>query len=552
MSEPSTTAVERDRWVGHTVDDAYEIEARIGEGAMGRVYRAEDVRSGAPVALKILHKHLGGDPRIARRFHREAEAARRLSHPNSLEIRDFGQAKDGTLYIAMELLEGEDLQTVIDHDHPFTPRRIGFVMGQMLAAVHEAHRAGIIHRDLKPENVVLTPRDDAPDRVTVCDFGMAKIIESEGRSTAITKDGYVCGTPEYMAPEQAKGEPLDVRADVYAAGVILFQMLTGEVPFKAETALGLITKHIMDPPPRPRAVRPDWGIPRSLEKVALRALAKAPEDRFDDAADLARALRVAVEKLGKDADQTLGTGPFVAGGPPSPSEERERVKAAPRGASEAPAPHAEPSPTRWLMASGLALLFFGASAAWLAQDPAPPVMPRTPPTVDSPPSVQNSAAVTAPPSPLIEPDAPTTPAADTPAAPESPPAAQSRIGASEIQAPLAPAVAPPRDAPPLRPRRPERAAPIAEPATPADPGREALEAGRAHLLRGELGPALTRLAEAARLRPRDAAVQRELGRAAVRAGDVPRGVASYRRYLVLSPNAPDRAVIERIIAQHEG
>ncbi len=310
-SEDETTD-EQDPWVGRTVSDTFRIDAPIGEGAMGRVYRAEQLSLGKPVALKMLHRHLGGDPRIARRFHREARAASRLSHPNSLQIIDFGEASDGTLFIAMELLEGEDLQAIIDHDAPLAPARVADLLVQALRALDEAHHAGIIHRDLKPENVVVTAGRDGKERVKVCDFGIAKIAEDEGRSTAITKDGYVCGTPEYMAPEQARGEPIDSRVDIYAAGVMLYQLLTGKVPFTADSALGVITKHVMDEPVPPRDVRPEWGIPRDLEAIALTALSKTPGDRFESAGAMADAIDQAVRALGPDAQERLGSEALVA------------------------------------------------------------------------------------------------------------------------------------------------------------------------------------------------------------------------------------------------
>jgi serine/threonine-protein kinase len=305
---PSRSAV-RDRWVGATVAGRFRLDAAIGAGAMGRVYRGRELPAGEPVAIKLLHDHLGRDPRVAKRFDREARAASRLSHPSSLKILDFGEAEDGTLYIAMELLEGDDLQAVIDSDAPLAPARIADLMVQTLRALDQAHAAGIVHRDLKPENVVVI-EDAGSERVKVCDFGIAKIVEGDSAITAITKDGYICGTPEYMAPEQARGEAIDARTDVYAAGVMLYQMLTGTVPFRAQSALAVITKHVKEAPLAPREARPEWHIPEPLERIALTALAKRPEERYPSAAAMAEAIERATAEL--PDEHASGAGPTDA------------------------------------------------------------------------------------------------------------------------------------------------------------------------------------------------------------------------------------------------
>jgi serine/threonine protein kinase len=207
----------------------------------------------------------------------------------------------------MELLEGDDLQAIIDSDAPLAPERIGELMVETLRALDQAHAAGIVHRDLKPENVVVIEDAEGRERVKVCDFGIAKIVEGDSKITAITKDGYICGTPEYMAPEQARGEPIDARTDVYAAGVMLYQMLTGSVPFRAPSALGVITKHVKEAPLPPRQARPDWSIPESLERVALTALAKRPDERYASAAAMADAIERAVAELAPRAGEDAST-----------------------------------------------------------------------------------------------------------------------------------------------------------------------------------------------------------------------------------------------------
>jgi serine/threonine-protein kinase len=537
--EPHIEATDDDVWVGRTIAEKFRLDMLIGEGAMGRVYKGEQLSLNKAVAIKVLHKHLGGDPRIAKRFHREARAASRLSHPNSLQIIDFGEGADGTLYIAMELLDGDDLQAIIDRDAPFAPARIGDLMVQTLRALDEAHHAGIIHRDLKPENVVVLATRRGNERVKVCDFGIAKITESEGRSTAITKDGYVCGTPEYMAPEQARGDKLDIRADVYSAGVMLYQMLCGRVPFSAETALGIITKHIMEPPPPPRRVRPEWGIPRSLEAIALTALEKDPEDRYESASAMSHAIEEAIEELGERANERLGEGSFAAAAAAADHDETDDEPSATTTAEAISkvVPQARGHAWMYGLAAALVLLALG---IFLWARPPPP----TPPVATDPQEVLpiRTSPVPLPNEGTPEPDS-------DPGAPPAP--VPPSTGATP---PEAPEGEPERRA--WRPREPrqgvEAAPPPPPPAPVASPGEQALADGSQRMIAGDLPGALESFSRAARLMPRSAEAQKQLGRAYMRSGDVGRGTEAYRRYLSLAPDAPDRAIIERIIAQHGG
>jgi serine/threonine-protein kinase len=292
LTEPPS---DTDPWPGTTLADKYGIGPMLGEGGMGRVYRAVRLPDGQAVAVKILHPQLGSSPAIVQRFRREAGAARRFAHPHAVRVLDSGSTRGGVMFLVMELLEGEDLQTILDHDAPLAPGRIVDLLVQSLRAIDDAHRAGIVHRDLKPENLFVTNLLGR-DHVKVCDFGLAKILDGADGTTAITKDGYVCGTPEYMAPEQARGATLDARTDVYAVGVVLYQMLTGRIPFEAATPLAVLDKHVRETPVPPRLARPDLPIPRALEQIALRALAKRPEDRYPSAAAMADALERAVRE----------------------------------------------------------------------------------------------------------------------------------------------------------------------------------------------------------------------------------------------------------------
>ena len=220
-----------DPLIGSTLPGGYVIQELVGVGGMGRVYRAEQKALGRTVAVKIIHPHLLGDESASARFITEARAASRLNHPNSVGVIDFGR-NGGQLYLVMEFLRGRDLARVVYEDGLLPISRIVDVMVQVLAALDEAHHLDIIHRDLKPENVVLEPMRSGGDFVKVVDFGLAKIRDV---GTNITSPGLVCGTPDYMAPEQGRGDPIDARSDLYACGVILFQLLTGRLPFEAES-----------------------------------------------------------------------------------------------------------------------------------------------------------------------------------------------------------------------------------------------------------------------------------------------------------------------------
>ncbi len=259
---------------------------------MGRVYRAEQTALGRTVAVKIVHPHLLGDESAAARFITEARTASRLNHPNSVSIIDFGKSESGQLYLVMEYLRGKDLARVVYEDGLLTFVRIIDVLKQVLAALSEAHHIGIIHRDLKPENIVIEPMRSGDDFVKVVDFGLAKLLnKTDGPS--ITCAGVVCGTPDYMAPEQGRGDPIDGRSDLYTVGVILFQLLTGRLPFEADSPTQAVVMHLTVPPPDPRQIAPSRKIPATLAMITLSALAKDPRDRYQNAEAFSAALDVA-------------------------------------------------------------------------------------------------------------------------------------------------------------------------------------------------------------------------------------------------------------------
>jgi serine/threonine protein kinase len=284
-----------DPLIGRTLPGGYVILDLVGIGGMGRVYRAEQTTLGRTVAVKIIHPHLVGEENAAARFITEARAASRLNHPNSVGVIDFGKTPDGQLYLVMEFLRGRDLARVAYEEGPLPFRRIVSVMKQVLAALAEAHHLGIIHRDLKPENVILEPMRSGGDFVKVVDFGLAKMRETAGPS--ITSPGIVCGTPEYMSPEQGRGDELDARSDLYAVGVMLFQLVTGHLPFEAESPTQVVLMHLSQAPTDPRTVAPERNIPEVLVQVVLKSLMKERADRYADADEFAAAISEALARL---------------------------------------------------------------------------------------------------------------------------------------------------------------------------------------------------------------------------------------------------------------
>jgi serine/threonine-protein kinase len=278
-----------DPLVGRSLPGGYLILELVGIGGMGRVYRAEQTNLGRTVAVKIIHPHLVGEENAAARFITEARAASRLNHPHSVGIIDFGKSPDGLLYLVMEFLRGRDLARVIYEDGPLPFRRIVDVLRQTLEALAEAHNASIIHRDLKPENIILEPVRSGGDFVKVVDFGLAK-IRADTTQPSITSPGIVCGTPEYMSPEQARGDVLDARSDLYAVGVILYQLLTGRLPFEAESPTQVVLAHLTQAPRDPRETAPERQIPQALVDVTLKILSKDPNDRYSDSDEMAAAL----------------------------------------------------------------------------------------------------------------------------------------------------------------------------------------------------------------------------------------------------------------------
>ena len=286
-----------DPLIGKLIGGRFEVISRLGAGGMGVVYRARQVGIDRIVAIKTLLKDRATDEKVVARFKNEARAVSRLNHPNTIRIFDFGQMDDGTLYFAMELLEGRSLDKAIRQDAPVSARRTLHIMSQMADSLAEAHSKGIVHRDLKPENVYLSQVGDDPDFVKVLDFGVARMREQDSSQGTMTQAGVIFGTPRYMAPEQARTMAVDARADIYALGIIWYELLTGQTPFEADNPLAILMKHIQDPVPPMSVTRPDVAVPAEVEELVFKCLEKSPERRFQSAASLAVELRSTLDRL---------------------------------------------------------------------------------------------------------------------------------------------------------------------------------------------------------------------------------------------------------------
>src|SRR6266550_7518079 len=240
-----------DPLIGRVFDGKYRLDERLGGGGMGTVYRATHLLIDRVVAVKVLSQRFVGDETAQQRFRREARASGRMQHPNAVMVNDFGATEDGWLYIVMELLEGQTLRDLLAREAPLDPARVVSFMMQTSSAVGAAHDANLIHRDLKPANIFIEQRPNMPAVVKVLDFGVARFIVEEHEDddfNTLTQVGAIIGTPRYMSPEQCSGLPLTPASDVYSLGIILYEMLTGEVPFSAETPLAVAMKQVSEAP----------------------------------------------------------------------------------------------------------------------------------------------------------------------------------------------------------------------------------------------------------------------------------------------------------------
>jgi serine/threonine-protein kinase len=284
----------QDPFIGRDIlNGQFQILQKIGSGGMGAVYKALQPDMNRMVGVKILHPKLANRKDLVSRFRREARAMSQLTHPNTVKVFMYGELDDGSLYIIMEYLEGKNLNQTVRGDGPFPLERALPVLIAACGALEEAHRAGIIHRDLKPENIFLVQSDALKDFPKLLDFGLAKVGEKQMRpgSVILTQEGMVFGTPEFMSPEQAQGKTLTPASDVYSIAVILYEVLTGKLPFDAKSAMDYISLHVTGKPiPLSQRV-PGKTFPPLLDQIMERALAKRSEDRYASAAEFGAALQ---------------------------------------------------------------------------------------------------------------------------------------------------------------------------------------------------------------------------------------------------------------------
>ncbi len=270
-----------DPLIGRVINDRFRITGLIARGGMGKVYRAEQAPLGREVALKILNPNYHGDqdPEFHKRFFLEASICAKLTHPNTVTIFDYGRTDDDVYYIAMELLEGKTLHRALRENGRLEPDRAMHIARQMCRSLREAHALGVVHRDLKPANIFLVKHGDEQDFVKVLDFGLVKDLAE--KSEDLTQTGLFMGSPKYMSPEQIRGEHVDHRCDIYALGVILYQMLTGKVPFDRPNSVNILMAHVHEQPPTMAETAPGAIFDPRLEQVVLKAMAKDPAERFD-------------------------------------------------------------------------------------------------------------------------------------------------------------------------------------------------------------------------------------------------------------------------------
>ncbi|MBP9114664.1 MAG: serine/threonine protein kinase, partial [Polyangiaceae bacterium] len=272
-----------DPWIGRVIGDRYRVEKRIGDGSSGTVYLAEHVTLNEKVAVKILHPSLSQSPELLQRFEREAKAAAKMRHPNVVAAIDFGQEPDGTFYLVLEYVEGTTLRDAIEAGM-FDPLRATQCLRQIAMALERAHGMGVVHRDLKPENVVLSRTPEGEEVSKVLDFGIAKVPHLFGSQGKVsTQRGMIYGTPEYMAPEQALGQEVEARADLYALGVIAYELYVGKRPFDDENKVALLGKHITATIPPFLDRNPMLRLPPLVEPLVRSLLAKNLNDRASDA-----------------------------------------------------------------------------------------------------------------------------------------------------------------------------------------------------------------------------------------------------------------------------
>jgi serine/threonine protein kinase len=383
---PPSSVSDRENLTGQLIDGRYQIDYVLGVGSMGIVYGARHAAVGKLVAVKALRAHLATDAEAVQRFNAEATAATSIGNQHIVETFDFGRLPDGTAYMVMEYLEGRSLSELLEAAAPLPLERITKIGVQIAEALDAAHLAGIVHRDLKPDNVFLCDREGDSDFVKILDFGIAKFGVSQAR---LTQAGAVFGTPAYMSPEQALGEATDGRTDIYALGVMLYEMACGSVPFRAESAIAVLTQHAKEEPQALSARQPE--VSRELEAIVHKCLQKDVAARYASMAELAADLSRLASGTPVRAEAALlpsAAPPEVEPTPPEPAPESPRAAVPPP-----PTTHGVPWPLVVLLLIGVA-----GGMSWLlrhrAPTPAPSVSRAVPEPLPPPPPSASAVADT--------------------------------------------------------------------------------------------------------------------------------------------------------------
>ena len=422
--------------LGQVIADRYHVTKKLGEGGMGAVYLAEHVKMGRKSAIKVMSASMSQDADAVSRFNREANNASRIQHPNICAIYDFGETPDGLMYLAMEFIEGNSLNEILKKSGPMTLQRATHILRQTAEALHVAHEGGIVHRDLKPDNIMIA-QQGGKDLVKVVDFGIAKAVGGDESGQKVTKTGLVVGTPEYMSPEQLSGDKLDGRSDLYSLALVYYRMITGTLPFQAETSQETMIKRLTDDPMPLRQALPTANFPAGLQQVMDHALARYANDRYSDAVEFAKDVEASLVGIAPEGGATMVVGAadmktMVAGPPPktrisSPSERGAK-------ASEGTAV-AKKSPMMAIAAGVVILAAAGGGYAVFGRGKAPVVPPATPVDTsravrsDSTPTVQTPTPV--PTNPGTRPQQHTTPTT-TPTNPRTTPTTTASVSMDPI------------------------------------------------------------------------------------------------------------------------
>ena len=526
--QDGSALLEMDLWAdGSVILGKYRIVDKVGQGGMGSVYKAIHLAFDEMRALKVISQELMTDESFVKRFKHEAVITRRLQHPNAVRVDDIDEAEDGRPFIVMEYIEGRSLKKLIQEEGPMPAPRVCFIIKQVCRALEAAHQLGMIHRDIKPDNIALI---DAPEGevAKVLDFGIAKVKEARGADANMTMTGagVVIGTPQYMSPEQAmgkRGDDLDGRSDLYSLGMVMYQMLSGGVPFKAETTMEMLLAHLQKPPIPIRELRPDLQIPEGIARVVMRTLEKDPDLRPASAKALIeeiehaekpsvplRGTRIMQASSVLPAEELHPQHPEVAARPPRPEP------VAPRPPAPVPQPHGAPpvapdKPSQWGLWVALGVLVVGLGGGGWFFFGRPSTPPAEPPITTPGGTSAGAPPQASPPS--------TTDIGGTPAT--------SGSGAAPTETVTNPPATPSGEQKPTTPSQPPTRPVTSQPANPpANIARPTVSAGDAqkikehlamaqfHLDRGEYDPALQEALSGLRLDPNHGQLRSIASRAA--------------------------------------